>query len=933
MNKDRYQQIRALFHEVCDLDAVQREQRLSEACAGDVDLRRQVGFLLMADGNRDDSFAEQQLEMTRHWVQQLTPSEGRWGSESLAQSYYLPGTRIAGRYRIVSLLGVGGMGEVYRADDMKLGHPVALKFLARSMSHDSQRLQYLFNEVRLSRQISHPNVCRVYDIGEADGIHFLSMEYIDGENLKILLKRIGRLPRAKGIEFAQQICRGLAAAHCQGILHRDLKPANVMIDGRGQVRITDFGLAQLASQTLQEFDGTPAYMAPEQLSRGKTSVQSDIYSLGLVLYELFTGQPFKPGSGIEEMKASGPTTSPAPPSRIAEDLDSSVDVVVLACLETDPSLRPPSADSVANALPGKNSLSAVLAAGEMPPPELVATAGDQRRISIGVATLTSTGILLALGVLGFLSHRIQSMMDIELHELIRVSDAERITGVLGFQPDRADVAWGLKWHTQFFRYFRTNENASGEWRQLTGRSPRPTTFWYRQSTTDLVPKQGRGPYSSMLVTPDDPPLSEPGMCLLILDSDGKLLEWQAVPTPADVVRTVDDADQWRRVLLSAAGLDRIQFENLFARDRVSEANRSPPIFADTWEVWQSKSTSTIVEAAALHGIPVYFRMIQKRPEKGSSSPGIRPIILAVTVLTLFGTALFLAHRNWKSGAADRKGTMRLFLFVMATSLIYWLFQAHHVAGPGEAVMILETLARAMLRGTLICAAYVGVEPYVRKSWPLVLVGWNRLLSNGFFDRQVAGDILIGIVGGLAAQLVGSLGIIFGFPRQFALTADPIVRLGEGPFPLEPLAGIPFAIGQVSRELFVGLVGGFFACLVFVFLLNLILRNRWLAAFLVALFFSFPSFATGDFSAAIVVMTWVLLGFVLLFRFGVLTVVTGWVVWQIVSWPTGFNLAAPYVDIGELGYASVFCLAVVAAHLACRNPQRSFRPDLERSAPA
>jgi serine/threonine protein kinase len=140
---------------------------------------------------------------------------------------------------------------------------VALKFLPRGVAESSRRFQLFVSEVRLSRQLAHPNVCRVYDIDEVDGQHFLSMEYIDGEDLQGLLRRIGRLPRDKGLEIAQQLCAGLAAAHEKGVLHRDLKPANVMIDGRGQARITDFGLARLedGDSGVGEIAGTPAYMA------------------------------------------------------------------------------------------------------------------------------------------------------------------------------------------------------------------------------------------------------------------------------------------------------------------------------------------------------------------------------------------------------------------------------------------------------------------------------------------------------------------------------------------------------------------------------------------------------------------------------------------------------------------------------------------------
>ncbi len=135
------------------------------------------------------------------------------------------------------------MGEVYRADDLTLDQPVALKFLPGGVAHDDSRLAQFHNELRIARQVSHKNVCRLYDLGEADGRRFLTMEYVDGEDLASLLRRIGRIPQDKALELARQLCAGVAAAHERGVLHRDLKPANVMIDGDGDVRITDFGIA------------------------------------------------------------------------------------------------------------------------------------------------------------------------------------------------------------------------------------------------------------------------------------------------------------------------------------------------------------------------------------------------------------------------------------------------------------------------------------------------------------------------------------------------------------------------------------------------------------------------------------------------------------------------------------------------------------------
>ena len=167
------------------------------------------------------------------------------------------------RYRIIERAGKGGMGEVYRADDLKLGQPVALKFLPEAVDRDPARLTQLHAEVRMARQVSHPNVCRVYDVDEIEGHTFLSMEYVDGEDLASLLRRIGRFPQDRAIELARQICAGLAAAHDRGVVHRDLKPANIMLDGGGRIRITDFGLAGTSGESLRA--GTPAYMAPSRL--------------------------------------------------------------------------------------------------------------------------------------------------------------------------------------------------------------------------------------------------------------------------------------------------------------------------------------------------------------------------------------------------------------------------------------------------------------------------------------------------------------------------------------------------------------------------------------------------------------------------------------------------------------------------------------------
>src|SRR6195256_4442925 len=174
---------------------------------------------------------------------------------SSGSTRFVPGSVVAGRYRLVALLGRGGMGEVYRADDLTLDQPVALKFLPDGVVVDDNRLAEFHNELRLARQVSHKNVVRLYDLGDADGRRFLTMEYVDGEDLASLLRRIGRIPQDKAVDIARQLCAGVAAAHERGVLHRDLKPANGMLDGDGDVRITDFGIATAAEDAGGEVCG------------------------------------------------------------------------------------------------------------------------------------------------------------------------------------------------------------------------------------------------------------------------------------------------------------------------------------------------------------------------------------------------------------------------------------------------------------------------------------------------------------------------------------------------------------------------------------------------------------------------------------------------------------------------------------------------------
>src|SRR6516162_9593632 len=322
-----------------------------------------------------------------------------FSSSTAEEGRFVPGTLLAGRYRIIALLGRGGMGEVYRATDLTLGQSVALKFLPEEASRNQRLLERFHGEVRVARLVSHPNVCRVYDIGQIEGMPFISMEYVDGEDLASLLTRIGRLPSDKAVEAARRLCSGLAAAHDRGVIHRDLKPQNIMMNKRGEVVIMDFGLAAIASELTgaEAHNGTPAYMSPEQLKGSGVTAKSDVYALGLVLYELFTGKRPYDAQSVQHLLDLQEAVHLTSMTSVAADIDPAVEKVIRRCLDPDPARRPSTALTVLAALPGGDPLAAALAAGETPSPEMVAAAGKVEGMPKRYSVLCLALVVIFLG--------------------------------------------------------------------------------------------------------------------------------------------------------------------------------------------------------------------------------------------------------------------------------------------------------------------------------------------------------------------------------------------------------------------------------------------------------------------------------------------------------------------------------------------------------
>jgi serine/threonine-protein kinase len=433
---------------------------------------------------------------------------------------------IAGRYRLVALLGRGGMGEVYRADDLVLDQPVALKFLPQGVAANAARLTQFHNELRVARQVSHKNACRLYDLGEADGRPFLTMEYVDGENLSGLLRRIGRFPQDRAVAIARQLCAGVAAAHERGVIHRDLKPANVMIDGEGNVRITDFGIATAASDVGAELVGTPQYMAPEQLKGQPASPRTDIYSLGLILFEVFTGKRAYDANTLNELKAQHDTGVLTTPSNIVRDLDPAIESVILRCMSKDPQGRPGTALAVAAALPGADPLAAALAAGETPSPDLVAAAGEREALPVVVGLACVAWILAGLWAAAAVAPRLTfaRLAALDKPPAVLADRAEQILVAFGYTEPRAATAHGFQLIGDYIDWIARTDQRPQRWMRLGADSPAALLYWYRTSPRTMVPRQ-----LALRVTPNDPALNDTNMHVVVLDMRGRLLQLNSVP--------------------------------------------------------------------------------------------------------------------------------------------------------------------------------------------------------------------------------------------------------------------------------------------------------------------------------------------------------------------------------------------------------------------
>jgi serine/threonine-protein kinase len=726
-----------------------------------------------------------------------------------------------------------------------------------------------------------------------------------------VVRRIGRLSPDKATEIARQICAGLAAAHERGVIHRDLKPANVMLDGAGKIRITDFGLAGIAADMRGEDvrAGTPAYMAPEQLSGKEVTAKSDIYSLGLILYEILTGKRAFEASTLAELikqRESGTITNP---STLIRDLDPLIERVILRCLETDPDKRPASALQVAAALPGGDPLAAALAAGETPSPEMVAAAGTTEgmnpRLALGLLTLTIVGLI------GYLflaeAFRLSNKGVLENPPEVLAARAHEILLQLGYTEKPEDSAYSFSLDTDdHVKYIRAHDKTPTRWNVLAADRPSPVLFWYRQSPRQMRPEGFFSSGGDGSVTLFDPPRDVVGMVSVTVDMRGRLTHFEAVPPQHDVPSPEASSPNWS-ALFTAAGLDPASLHP-------AAPEWAPLALADARSAWTGvvpghDDIPFRIEAAAFRGKPVYFDMIYPWTNPGRStpfSPSLTQKVWVAIVCVIFFSVLIggvlVARHNMRLGRVDGRGALRLGAFLFVACLANWALRGHHIASLDEIDLFVIGLSWGLLYAALGALLYLALEPYVRRKEPQTLISWSRLLGGKFRDSLVGHDLLVGTAYGVAL-VIFEVSDNFIYPLLGKLPPVPNMGQTESLMGVRAAAGI--LVGNVAFWVLYAL-GIFFV----LFLLRLVLRKDWIVVIVAVTLFSAPNlggeYPTLDFVASVLIWLSILL---VLKRFGLLVLVTGLVLQNVlILFPVTTHLSRWYAASAMTGLVFFAALA-------------------------
>ncbi len=764
----RHGAAKALFERARQVPAKERAAFVRQEAGDDQALAADVMSLLRFVDEETDSFAPVLLDGIEE-----APS----GPPRVEE-----GDRVAGRYLVAERLGVGGMGEVWRARDEWLGEDVALKFVGRGMPQAAERL---VAEARVARGVAHPNVVRVHDVANDDGEVFLAMELVEGGDLAAQIQRAGALDSRAARKLAQDLVAGLGAIHDAGLLHRDLKPSNVLLGAQGNAQVSDFGLASSGAGIESLHGGTPGYMSPERRDGGGASTASDLWALGVVIAEAWCGRRVA-DEALDERGV------PLLPQR--RHGDPVLALVVRRLLDPNPERRPRTASQVARALGDPDPLSAVLSLGERPDSDVLRHAEARGFLSRRAGVLLTLGmIVLILGMAAFRD----VALPLEGHDALGdpALDLEHARAVAlshGVDISSGHDAWG---HV-------LTEDWTGMDSAMGGllASESPVLFWYRWSSDPLVPRHSPRLLSGDgSVQPLDPSPTRPGSLLAVFDAyaegEGALKLWMHVPSPSAPDKEATQSD----AVVDASSGDSLDAlarqtgwkpgEGLAVTplpDVVVPGDRRQAFVAEDGRRW---------ELASAAGRPTFAAVLAPNQASGWVYTGVTAESIFELLLTplLALLALPLAWRHLRSGRTSPVGSLRLVALTITVEFIAWMLRCEHPGVPVlEFIQAGSGLVASLWTAFSIWMLYAALQPIAEARLPRSLISWNRALERGVRDPLVASHVLLGLALGLfnTAYTALSTTLVTWEPHDF--DTDILTPLRGTGTALSVLAAVPAA---------------------------------------------------------------------------------------------------------------------------------------------
>ena len=513
-------------------------------------------------------------------------------------------------------------------------------------------------------------------------------------------------------------------------------------------------------------------MAPELFSGAAASVRSDIYALGLILFEIFTGKRAQESKTLDDLKRFHQTGTHTTPSSIVRDLDPGVERVILRCLERDPDRRPVSALVVAAALPGGDPLAAALAAGETPSPDVLAAAAESDALGVGRGVALASFVIVGLLVFAGVSQRTSEAGRVPLDDPpdVLINRAEQLIKTLGYTDPIGDTASGFMAFDDYRQWLRRQALGPTRWDVLATGDPSGIC-------SGIAAARARSCRSDEdTVSLEDPPSIETGMREVVLDPRGRLQRFRSVPPQFDESTGPAAAPSWN-ALFDAAGLvDVVVRRRAAAMGTTRLRRRACGVDGPHPTV---KDVALRIEAAAYRGKPVFFDVIgpwtdpeRMQPDRQSVADQIFIALIFTTLGGLIAAAGVLARRHIQTNRADRRGAWRVTSYLAIAGMVSWVLRASHSSSlEGEVGLFFRSAGIIALLGAIFWTLYVAVEPYVRRLWPDALLGWSRLLTGHIRDPRVGRDVLVGMVFGVVLILVdvGKATIIpaLGFAAPYA----------------------------------------------------------------------------------------------------------------------------------------------------------------------